>query len=75
LGRTIVQNIVMLGFVTAVTQLIPREAMRDAVRESVPAGTEELNLKAFDAGLAHYDETYGDGAPARDSEEAVVAGS
>jgi 2-oxoglutarate ferredoxin oxidoreductase subunit gamma len=65
LGRTIVQNIVMLGFVTAVTGIVPREAMREAVRESVPAGTEELNLKAFDAGLEHFDETYDQGSPDR----------
>jgi 2-oxoglutarate ferredoxin oxidoreductase subunit gamma len=52
LGRAIVQNIVMLGFFAAVTRLVPREAMRDAVRASVPEGTEELNLRAFDAGWA-----------------------
>lgn len=51
LGRTIVQNMVMLGFITRVTQIVPPEAMHEAVRASVPAGTEELNLKALDAGL------------------------
>ncbi len=51
LGRSIVQNIVMVGFFTAVTDLVPREAMRRAVEESVPSGTEELNLKAFDQGF------------------------
>jgi len=55
LGRAIVQNIVMLGFFAAVTQLVPREAMRDAVRGSVPEGTEELNLRAFDAGWAAFE--------------------
>ena len=59
LGRAIVQNIVMLGFFSAVTGIVPREAMRDAVKASVPAGTEPLNLKAFDAGVAYYDEHYG----------------
>jgi 2-oxoglutarate ferredoxin oxidoreductase subunit gamma len=59
LGRTIVQNIVMLGFFTAVTGVVSRDRMRDAVEASVPAGTTELNLKAFDAGLAYFDETYG----------------
>ena len=63
----------MLGFVTAVTEIVPREAMREAVREAVPAGTEELNLKAFDAGVNHFDETYGQGAPDRKSEAAVLA--
>jgi 2-oxoglutarate ferredoxin oxidoreductase subunit gamma len=60
LGRTIVQNIVMLGFTAAVTQLVTREEFRDAVKYSVPSGTEELNLRAFDAGCAYYDETYGE---------------
>ena len=49
----------MLGFFTAVTQLVSREQMREAVKASVPAGTEELNLKAFDAGCDYYDEEYG----------------
>jgi 2-oxoglutarate ferredoxin oxidoreductase subunit gamma len=59
LGRAIIQNIVMLGFFAGVTEIVPRDAMRDAVKASVPPGTEELNLKAFDAGLAYYDEQYG----------------
>ena len=50
LGRKIVLNIVMVGFFTAVTGLISKEAMRKAVETSVPKGTEELNLKAFDRG-------------------------
>jgi 2-oxoglutarate ferredoxin oxidoreductase subunit gamma len=53
LGKTIVQNIVMVGFFTGVTQLVPDEAMRAAVRGSVPAGTEDLNLEAFDKGLEY----------------------
>ena len=56
LGRAIVQNIVMVGFVTGITDLVPREAMREAVKHSVPAGTEELNLAAFDKGLEHADQ-------------------
>ncbi len=64
LGRSIVQNIVMVGFFAAVTKLVPREAFRNAVKESVPAGTEELNLKAFDAGYSYYEEVYGKPAQA-----------
>jgi 2-oxoglutarate ferredoxin oxidoreductase subunit gamma len=55
LGRVLVQNIVMVGFIAAVTNIVPRDAMRQAVRASVPAGTEELNLKAFDAGADYFD--------------------
>jgi 2-oxoglutarate ferredoxin oxidoreductase subunit gamma len=58
LGRSIVQNIVMLGFLTAVTQIVSREQMREAVKGSVPPGTEELNLKAFDAGCEYFDQEY-----------------
>ncbi|MCJ7808949.1 MAG: 2-oxoacid:acceptor oxidoreductase family protein [Desulfobulbaceae bacterium] len=50
LGRKIVLNIVMVGFFTAVTGLISEKAARKAVETSVPKGTEELNLKAFDRG-------------------------
>ncbi|MEJ2086743.1 MAG: 2-oxoacid:acceptor oxidoreductase family protein [Acidobacteriota bacterium] len=53
LGRAIVQNIVMVGFFAGVTDLIPHQAMREAVRGSVPAGTEEVNLEAFESGLEY----------------------
>ncbi len=56
LRKPMVQNMVMLGFVAAVTGLIPVEKMRDAVRDSVPAGTEDINLQAFDAGAAYFRE-------------------
>lgn len=59
LGRSIVQNIVMLGFFTAVTQIVSRAQMREAVKASVPSGTGELNLKAFDAGCAYFDQEHG----------------
>jgi 2-oxoglutarate ferredoxin oxidoreductase subunit beta len=50
LGLRIVANIVMLGAVTAVTDVTSREAMRRAVLDSVPEGTEDLNEEAFDRG-------------------------
>jgi 2-oxoglutarate ferredoxin oxidoreductase subunit gamma len=59
LGKRVVQNIVMLGFVAAVTRIVPHDQMRTAVEASVPAGTQELNLRAFDAGWAWYEEQYG----------------
>lgn len=70
LGRSIVQNIVMIGFFAAVTKLVPVEAFRNAVKESVPAGTEDLNLKAFDAGYGYYGEAYG-----KPEQAAAVAGA
>ena len=50
LGRKVVANVVMLGFLTAVTDLVSIEGMKKAVLSSVPKGTEELNLKAFERG-------------------------
>jgi 2-oxoglutarate ferredoxin oxidoreductase subunit gamma len=50
LGRTAVANIVMLGFLTAITKITSADAMKKAVVVSVPKGTEELNLKAFERG-------------------------
>ena len=53
LGKRVVTNIVMLGFVTAVTDLVGFEAMKKAVLDSIPKGTEELNLKAFESGYQY----------------------
>jgi 2-oxoglutarate ferredoxin oxidoreductase subunit gamma len=64
LGRSIVQNIVMLGLVAAATNIASHENMREAIRDSVPQGTEELNLQAFDAGWEYFQETYGEKAVA-----------
>jgi 2-oxoglutarate ferredoxin oxidoreductase subunit gamma len=47
LGRKIVANIVMLGFVTAVTEVATVEAVKNSLLNSVPKGTEELNMKAL----------------------------
>ena len=53
LGRRIVANVVMLGFVAAVTDIASPEAIKQAVLDSVPKGTEELNERAFETGLAY----------------------
>ena len=50
LGRKIVLNMVMLGFFAAVTGAVGADSMRKAIAESVPHGTEDLNLRAFDRG-------------------------
>jgi len=59
LGRRIVANMVMCGFLSAVTGVVDREAAREAIRESVPPGSEDLNLKAFDRGFAHGEKSVG----------------
>ncbi|OGP52242.1 MAG: pyruvate ferredoxin oxidoreductase [Deltaproteobacteria bacterium RBG_13_43_22] len=53
LGRKIVANIVMLGFITSVTKVVSYEAMKQALFDSIPSGTEELNLKAFEKGYEY----------------------
>ena len=49
-GHKIMANIVMLGFLTALTDLVGHDQMRQAVASSVPPGTDEKNLSAFDTG-------------------------
>ena len=41
----------MLGSFVKATGIISEEAAKEAVLDSVPAGTEELNLKAFSEGM------------------------
>jgi 2-oxoglutarate ferredoxin oxidoreductase subunit gamma len=53
LGKKMVLNIVMMGFTTAIAGVIHDEAMIEAVKVSVPKGTEALNLKAFMKGLEY----------------------
>ncbi len=53
IGRRIVANVVMLGFVAAVTDIASPEAVKKAVLDSVPKGTEELNTRAFDTGFEY----------------------
>ncbi len=54
LGRRIVANIVALGFFTAVTGIVSPESMKKAVEMSVPKGTIDLNLRAFDKGFKYF---------------------
>jgi len=53
LGRRIVANVVMLGFVAAIADIVSPEAMKKAVLDSVPKGTEELNTRAFETGYEY----------------------
>jgi 2-oxoglutarate ferredoxin oxidoreductase subunit gamma len=53
MGRRMIANIVMLGCLAALDQTVSADALRQAVRASVPKGTEDLNLKAFECGYEH----------------------
>jgi 2-oxoglutarate ferredoxin oxidoreductase subunit gamma len=63
LGRKIVANIVMLGFVAANSNAVSKDGLREAILSSIPEGTEELNIQAYERGYeyganAHEDKEY-----------------
>jgi 2-oxoglutarate ferredoxin oxidoreductase subunit gamma len=50
-GREIVANVVGLGVLVGLTEIVSRGALEAAVRERVPRGTAEINLEALAAGF------------------------
>jgi 2-oxoglutarate ferredoxin oxidoreductase subunit gamma len=50
LGNKMMANIVMLGFLSSVSELVQVESLRQAMVSSVPGKTREGNSKAFDRG-------------------------
>jgi 2-oxoglutarate ferredoxin oxidoreductase subunit gamma len=50
LGRQMVANVVMLGAMVEGTKILEADHVEVCLKDSVPPGTEELNLKAFDKG-------------------------
>lgn len=53
LGKKITANIIMLGFLVAITGIVEKRSMEQAITESIPRGTEELNLAAFSKGFGY----------------------
>jgi 2-oxoglutarate ferredoxin oxidoreductase subunit gamma len=51
LGKVIVANIVMLGALVAATGIVSEAAIGKAVLDSVPKGTEQLNMSALKRGM------------------------
>ncbi|MEI8330784.1 MAG: 2-oxoacid:acceptor oxidoreductase family protein [Methanomicrobiales archaeon] len=51
LGKDIVANIVMLGALVASTHVVCEGAIEKAILDSVPKGTEALNIKALKLGI------------------------
>lgn len=51
LGRDIVANIIMLGALVAATGVVSRTSIEKAILDSVPKGTESLNIKAMKRGF------------------------
>ena len=53
MGKTIVANIVMLGALAALGGVVSYDSMREAVLSSIPPGTEDLNVTAFNKGFEY----------------------
>ena len=53
MGSPVVANIVMLGFLAATSDLVSVEAMKKAILDSIPEGTEDLNMRAFELGYKY----------------------
>ena len=58
LGRVLVANMVMLGALVTLTGIVSHSAVKKAIELTVPKGTAELNLKAFDKGCRWVDNNY-----------------
>ena len=50
LGTKMMANIVMLGFLSAVENLVHADALRKAILDSVPTATKDNNISAFNMG-------------------------
>ncbi len=50
-GRTIAANLVALGALAGLTEVVSRAALEKAMRQRVPPGTQEMNCKALEAGF------------------------
>jgi len=61
LGRPVVANIIVLGFWAAKSDIVSCEALKKAILDSIPEGTESLNMKAFDLGYKYGVEHTNDG--------------
>ncbi len=49
-GRKIVANIVMLGYLTPVLKFTTKNFMKKTILDNIPKGTEKLNVAAFEKG-------------------------
>ena len=50
LGYPVVANIIMLGFLAATSDIVSYESLKKSILDSIPAGTESFNMKAFQLG-------------------------
>ena len=57
-GKTITANVVALGVLVGLTEVVSRQAIEKAVLARAPKGTEELNKAALNAGLDFASQLY-----------------
>jgi 2-oxoglutarate ferredoxin oxidoreductase subunit gamma len=53
MGRPVVANIIVCGFLAKNSDVVSAEALRRAVKDFIPQGTEEFNMKAFELGYTY----------------------
>ncbi len=54
-----VANIIMLGFFSAHSDVVSREALEKSVVDFIPAGSEAFNMKAFETGYNYSKKQHG----------------
>jgi 2-oxoglutarate ferredoxin oxidoreductase subunit gamma len=50
-GRKIMANMIMMGFVNEIARLVSRGSLERTIQQSVPPGTQQKNIEAFETGL------------------------
>ena len=50
-GRKIIANMLMIGFVNEIAELVSHDSLLRTIKGSVPPGTEELNIAALEMGV------------------------
>jgi 2-oxoglutarate ferredoxin oxidoreductase subunit gamma len=73
LGKKMVLNVIMVGFLCAITKVVGREACRAAVAESVPEKFQKLNLDAFEKGYGFGEELLAKGGDRSENRQAIPA--
>lgn len=53
MGRAVVANIIILGFLAAVSDVVSPDALKKSILATVPEGTGEFNIKAFELGYKY----------------------
>ena len=54
IGLKIVANIVMIGAIVKITNIISKNAAMESILNSIPKGTKEKNIQAFEAGYNYF---------------------